>query len=411
MALLEADVNYKVVKAFLRSVKERSIGEEVQNSLTPGQQFIKIVNDELTEMMGGSSSSLIESKSKPLITMMVGLQGSGKTSSVAKLSSLYQNEGKNPYLIPADIYRPAAIEQLLVLAQTLGVHCYPSEKSQTPLEIVKNGIIEAEKKDADLIFIDTAGRLQIDQEMMNELKEIKKFSNPQEILFVADAMTGQEAVNVAKGFNDELNFTGVILTKMDGDARGGAALSIRAITQKPIKFLGVGEKMENLETFHPERIASRILGMGDMLSLIEKVENSFSEKEAQKIQKKLRSNEFTLEDFKDQIMSMRKMGSIKDMIGMIPGMGSPSIENANIDEKKLTKIEAIISSMTIKERNNYKIVNGSRRLRISKGSGTSVSEINRLLKQYAQMRKMMQKISKVNNPGKAMRMVQSMIPN
>ncbi len=411
MALLEADVNYRVVKAFLRSVKERSIGEELQNSLTPGQQFIKIVNDELTEMMGGSNSSLFENEKKPLITMMVGLQGSGKTSSVGKLANLCIKEGKNPYLIPADTYRPAAIEQLHVLAQNLGLSCYPSEKSQTPLEIVKKGIIEAEKEDADLILIDTAGRLQIDHEMMNELKQIKELTDPQEILFVADAMTGQEAVNVAKGFNDELNFTGVILTKMDGDARGGAALSIRAITQKPIKFLGVGEKMENLETFHPERIASRILGMGDMLSLIEKVENSFSEKEAQKIQKKLRSNEFTLEDFRDQLISMRKMGSIKDMIGMIPGMGGASMENANIDEKKLTKIEAIISSMTIKERKNYKIVNGSRRLRISKGSGTSVSEINRLLKQYAQMRKMMQKISKVTNPGKAMRMVQGMMPN
>tara|TARA_Y100001970_G_C14240507_1_gene864627 strand:- start:1294 stop:2634 length:1341 start_codon:yes stop_codon:yes gene_type:complete len=411
MALLEADVNYRVVKAFLRTVKERALGEEVQSSLTPGQQFIKIVNNELTEMMGGKNSSLFESDTSLLKVMMVGLQGSGKTSSVGKLAKLCQKEGKKPYLIPADVYRPAAIEQLHVLAETLEVSCYPSKKEQTPLEIVQNGILQAEKEDASAVFIDTAGRLQIDREMMNELTQIKKSITPHEILFVADAMTGQEAVNVAKGFNDELNFTGVMLTKMDGDARGGAALSIRAITQKPIKFLGVGEKLDNLEEFHPERISSRILGMGDIMSLIEKVESSFSEKEAQKVQKKLRSNEFTLEDFRDQLLSMRKMGSIKDMIGMLPGMGGNSMTNANVDEKKLIKIEAIISSMTLKERRNYKIMNGSRRLRIAKGSGTSVSEINRLLKQFAQMRKMMQKVSNITNPGKAMRMVKNMIPN
>ena len=411
MALLEADVNYRVVKAFLRSVKDRSIGEEVQSSLTPGQQFIKIVNEELTEMMGGKNSSLSGTESKPLVTMMVGLQGSGKTSSVGKLAKLFQKEGNRPYLIPADTYRPAAIEQLHVLAETLGVSCYPSRKDQTPMEIVQNGLLAAEKEEADSVFIDTAGRLQIDQEMMNELIQIKNSSNPHEIIFVADAMTGQEAVNVAKGFNDQLNFTGVMLTKMDGDARGGAALSIRAITQKPIKFLGVGEKLENLEEFHPERIASRILGMGDILTLIEKVENSFSETEAQRIQKKLKSNEFTLEDFRDQLLSMRKMGSIKDMIGMLPGMGSPSMGDPNIDEKKLIQIDAIISSMTFQERRNHKIMNGSRRLRVAKGSGTKVSEINRLLKQFVQMRKMMQKISSVSNPGKAMRMVQSMMPN
>ena len=411
MALLEADVNYRVVKSFLRSVKDRSVGEEVQGSLTPGQQFIKIVNEELTEMMGGNNSSLSGTKNKPLVTMMVGLQGSGKTSSVGKLAKLCQKEGSQPYLIPADTYRPAAIEQLHVLAETLGVSCYPSRKDQTPMEIVRNGLFAAKQEEADAVFIDTAGRLQIDHEMMNELIQIKNSTSPDEIIFVADAMTGQEAVNVAKGFNDSLNFTGVILTKMDGDARGGAALSIRAITQKPIKFLGVGEKLENLEEFHPDRIASRILGMGDMLTLIEKVEDSFSEKEAQRIQKKLKSNEFTLEDFRDQLLSMRKMGSIKDMIGMLPGMGSPSMVNPNFDEKKLIQIDAIISSMTFKERRNHKIMNGSRRLRVAKGSGSTVSEINRLLKQFVQMRKMMQKLSNVSNPGKAMRMVQSMRPN
>ena len=411
MALLEADVNFRVVKAFLRSVNSRAVGEEVQGSLTPGQQFIKIVNEELTEMMGGANSGLTEPETAPLVTMLVGLQGSGKTSSAGKLARLYKTEGKRPYLIPADIYRPAAIQQLQVLAGTLGISCYPSRTDQNPLDIVQNGLEAAKQEEADAVFIDTAGRLHIDQELMEELSRIKDSVMPHEILFVADAMTGQEAVSVAKGFNDLLDITGVMLTKMDGDARGGAALSIRAITQKPIKFFAVGEKLENLEAFHPERIASRILGMGDMLSLIEKVEDSFSEREALQIQKKLRRNEFTLEDFRDQLRSMRKMGSIKDVIGMLPGMNASSVNDANIDDNKLIHIDAIISSMTIKERNNHKLMNGSRRIRIAKGSGTSVSEINRLLKQFIQMRKMMQKLTKVSNPGKAMRMMQDMIPN
>ena len=411
MALLEADVNFRVVKAFLRSVKARAIGEEVQSSLTPGQQFIKIVNEELTEMMGGANSGLTEPEKTPLVTMLVGLQGSGKTSSVGKLARLYQTEGKKAYLIPADIYRPAAIRQLEVLAETLGVSCYPSMPDQNPLDIVRNGLEVAEQEEADAVFIDTAGRLHVDQELMEELSQIKASVNPHEIIFVADAMTGQEAVSVAKGFNDRLDISGVMLTKMDGDARGGAALSIRAITQKPIKFIAVGEKLENLEAFHPERVASRILGMGDMLSLIEKVEDSVSEREALQIQKKLKSNEFTLEDFRDQLRSMRKMGSMKDVIGMLPGMNSSAMKDANVDENKLVHIDAIISSMTIKERQNHKLINGSRRMRISKGSGTSVSEINRLLKQFVQMRKMMQKLLKVSNPSKAMRMMQEMMPN
>ena len=410
MALLEADVNYRVVKAFMRSVKERAIGQEVQASLTPGQQFIKIVNEELTEMMGGANSGFAETEDTPLTVMMVGLQGSGKTSSVGKLARLYQSEGKRPYLIPADIYRPAAIEQLQVLADTLDVSCYHSHKDQNPLDIVKLGLQEAKQQEADIVFIDTAGRLHIDERLMEELSRIKSSIMPNEIIFVADAMTGQEAVNVAKGFNDRLDISGVILTKMDGDARGGAALSIRAITQKPIKFIAVGEKLENLEAFHPERIASRILGMGDMLSLIEKVEDSFSEREALQLQKKLKSNEFTLEDFRDQLRSMRKMGSMKDVLGMLPGMNTPTLQESNIDDNKLVKIDAIISSMTTKERQNHKLMNGSRRLRVAKGSGTAVSEINRLLKQFAQMRKMMQKLSKVSSPGKAMRMMQDMIP-
>ncbi len=358
MALLEADVNYRVVKAFLRSVKERAIGQEVQGSLTPGQQFIKIVNEELTEMMGGANSGFVETEDTPLTVMMVGLQGSGKTSSAGKLARLYQSEGKRPYLIPADIYRPAAIEQLQVLADTLGVSCYPSRNDQNPLDIVKLGLHEAKQQEADIVFIDTAGRLHIDEELMEELSNIKLSTMPHEIIFVADAMTGQEAVNVAKGFNDRLDISGVMLTKMDGDARGGAALSIRAITQKPIKFIAVGEKLENLEAFHPER----------------------------------------------------KMGSMKDVLGMLPGMNTSALQEANIDDHRLVKIDAIISSMTIKERQNHKLMNGSRRLRVAKGSGTTVSEINRLLKQFAQMRKMMQKLSKVSSPGKAMRMMQDMIP-
>ncbi|MBG56570.1 MAG: signal recognition particle protein [Deltaproteobacteria bacterium] len=411
MALLEADVNFRVVKAFLRSVKERAIGQEVQSSLTPGQQFIKIVNEELTEMLGGANSGFAETQDTPLIVMMVGLQGSGKTSSVGKLAKHFQSEGKRPYLIPADIYRPAAIEQLQVLADTLDISCYQSRKNQKPLDIVKLGLNEAKQEEAEIVFIDTAGRLHMDEELMDELRRIKLSILPHEIIFVADAMTGQEAVNVAKGFNESLDISGVMLTKMDGDARGGAALSIRAITQKPIKFLAVGEKLENLEAFHPERIASRILGMGDMLSLIEKVEDSFSEREALQMQKKLRSNEFTLEDFREQLRSMRKMGSMKDVLGMLPGMNNSAMHDANIDDQKLVKIDAIISSMTIKERINYKLMNGSRRLRVAKGSGTTVSEINRLLKQFAQMRKMMQKLSKVSSPGKAMRMMQDMIPS
>ena len=411
MALLEADVNFRVVKAFLRSVKARAVGEEVQGSLTPGQQFIKIVNEELTEMMGGANSGLAEPETAPLVTLLVGLQGSGKTSSVGKLARLCKTEGKRPYLIPADIYRPAAIRQLEVLAETLGVSCYPSTTDQNPLDIVRNGLEAAKQEEADAVFIDTAGRLHIDQELMEELSRIKESVMPHEIIFVADAMTGQEAVSVAKGFNDRLDISGVMLTKMDGDARGGAALSIRAITQKPIKFITVGEKLENLEAFHPERIASRILGMGDMLSLIEKVEDSFSEREALQMQKKLKSNEFTLEDFRDQLRSMRKMGSMKDVIGMLPGMNASSMKDANVDEKKLVHIDSIISSMTIKERQNHKLMNGSRRMRVAKGSGTSVSEINKLLKQFVQMRKMMQKLLKVSNPGKAMRMMQDMMPN
>jgi signal recognition particle subunit SRP54 len=410
MALLEADVNFRVVKAFLRSVQARAVGEEVQGSLTPGQQFIKIVNQELTEMMGGEATGLEMDHPGVHLVMMVGLQGSGKTSTTGKLARLMKSQGHRPYLIPADIYRPAAIEQLHVLARTLEVPAYASRTDMDPVQIVTSGLAEAQSAQCDLVLIDTAGRLQIDEALMAELERIKAQVQPHEILFVADAMTGQEAVNVARGFDERLEVSGIVLTKMDGDARGGAALSIRAITQKPIKFITVGEKLDALEPFHPERIASRILGMGDLLSLIEKVGTVYDEKSALQVQQKLKRNEFSLEDFRDQLRTMRKMGSIKDLMGMIPGMNASALKGANVDDKQLVRIEAIISSMTPKERENPGVINGSRRARIAKGSGAQVSEINRLLKQFAQMRKMMSKLSRTSDPGKAMRMMQNMMP-
>jgi signal recognition particle subunit SRP54 len=409
MALLEADVNFRVVKAFLKSVKSRAIGAEVQESLTPGQQFIKIVNEELTEMMGRESEELTHPEQGPTIVMMVGLQGSGKTSTVGKLARHYSQD-KQPYLIPADIYRPAAIDQLQVLAKSLNVPCYPSNTAQDPVDIAREGLQQAADLGCNIIFIDTAGRLHIDEALMAELERIKNAVNPTEILFVADAMTGQDAVNMAKSFNEKLDVTGVVLTKMDGDARGGAALSIRAITQKPIKFIATGEKLENLEVFHPNRVASRILGMGDILSLIEKVESNYTEQQALDIQKKFRDNDFTLEDFREQLKMMRKMGSVKDLMGMIPGMDANALKDANVDEKQFSRIDAIISSMTGDERRNHNLLNGSRKQRVAKGSGTSVNEVNRLLKQFVQMRKMMSKLSRTQNPRKAMQMMRNMMP-
>ncbi len=409
-ALLEADVNFRVVKAFLRSVQSRAVGEEVQASLTPGQQFIKIVNEELTEMMGGENADLVLPETPPLVVMIVGLQGSGKTSTAGKLAMHFQSREKKPYLIPADVYRPAAINQLHVLAQALKVPCYPSRTEQAPLEIVRDGIARARDVEAQVVFIDTAGRLQIDEPLMEELTQIKSAVTPDEILFVADAMTGQEAVSLARGFNDRLDLSGIILTKMDGDARGGAALSIRAITRKPIKFITTGEKLKDLEPFHPERVASRILGMGDLLSLIEKVESTFSDREALQMQHKLRRNEFTLNDFRDQLRSMRKMGSMTDLVKMLPGVNMSALRKTNFNEKQVVRIDAIISSMTAAERTNHNLMNGSRRLRIAKGSGAKVSEVNKLLKQFVQMRKMMHKLAKTSDPGKAMRMMQGMMP-
>ena len=410
MALLEADVNFRVVKAFLKSVKSRAIGEEVQESLTPGQQFIKIVNDELTNMMGASNESLAKSEDGPTVVMVVGLQGAGKTSSVGKLANYHAQKGFSPYLVPADVYRPAAIDQLRILAESLHLPCHPSTNDQNPIEIAASAVEAARINNRDLVLIDTAGRLHIDSQLMDELHQMRQRVNPQEILFVADAMTGQDAVNMAKSFNDELDLTGVLLTKMDGDARGGAALSIRAVTQKPIKFIAVGEKLENLEAFHPERIASRILGMGDLLSLIEKVEHNYSQAQALEIQDKFRRNEFTLDDFRDQLRTMRKMGSMKELMGMLPGVDSNLLKNAKVDEKQFNRIDAIISSMTRDERQNHNLLNGSRRQRIAVGSGVAVNDVNRLMKQFTQMRKMMNKLSKTQDPRKAMQMMKNMMP-
>ncbi|MBF0280343.1 MAG: signal recognition particle protein [SAR324 cluster bacterium] len=411
MALLEADVNFRVVKAFLKSVKARAIGEELQGSLSPGQQFIKIVNDELAQMMGESNVSLVSAEKPPTIIMLVGLQGSGKTSSIGKLAKFCQSSGDRPYLIPADIYRPAAIDQLIVLANTLGLPFYPSSTQQDPVDIVKAGLAEAAIQGSNYVLIDTAGRLHIDDVLMEELERIKTAVNPHEIFFVADAMTGQDAVNMAKSFNDRLDVSGIILTKMDGDARGGAALSIRAITQKPIKFITVGEKLENLEPFYPDRVASRILGMGDLVGLIEKAQSNISEKKARELEDKIRKNEFTLEDFQAQLRSMRQMGSLKDLMGMLPGMDASMMKNTDVDEKQLVRTDAIISSMTAQERQNHHLINGSRRARIAKGSGSHVRDVNRLLKQFAQMRKMMNKLSKTSNPRKAMQMMQNLMPH
>lgn len=410
MALLEADVNFRVVKAFLKSVKSRAIGEEVQGSLTPGQQFIKIVNDELTNMMGASNESLAKSEDGPTVVMVVGLQGAGKTSSVGKLANYHAQKGFSPYLVPADVYRPAAIDQLRIPAESLHLPCHPSTNDQNPVEIAASAVEAARINNRDLVLIDTAGRLHIDGQLMDELHQMRQRVNPQEILFVADAMTGQDAVNMAKSFNDELDLTGVLLTKMDGDARGGAALSIRAVTQKPIKFIAVGEKLENLEAFHPERIASRILGMGDLLSLIEKVEHNYSQAQALEIQDKFRRNEFTLDDFRDQLRTMRKMGSMKELMGMLPGVDSNLLKNAKVDEKQFNRIDAIISSMTRDERQNHNLLNGSRRQRIAVGSGVAVNDVNRLMKQFTQMRKMMNKLSKTQDPRKAMQMMKNMMP-
>jgi len=395
MALLEADVHYRVTKHFISEVKERALGQEVLASLTPAQQVIKIVNEELTELMGSQNEDLNLSGPSPVAIMLVGLQGSGKTTTAGKLSVFLRKKGRNPFLVPADVYRPAAIDQLKKLGQQLEIPVFSSSTDMDPVDICRQAKTAAHQQGCDTLLLDTAGRLHIDEELMAELSRIKDTVKPADILLVADAMTGQDAVNIAESFNETLDIGGVVLTKMDGDARGGAALSIKEITGKPIKFIGVGEKLSELEPFHPDRLASSILGMGDVLTLIEKAQDAVDEKKAVELEKKLRKSQFTLEDFRDQMVQIRKMGSLGDIMKMIPGMGKlKQMKNLDVDENEFVRIEAIINSMTPREREQHTLINGSRRKRIAQGSGTRVQDVNRLLKNYTQLLKMLKKLNK-----------------
>jgi signal recognition particle subunit SRP54 len=394
IALLEADVHYKVVKQFLAAIRERAVGQEVLSSLTPGQQVVKIVKEELTRLLGEKHENL-KLAGKPAPVMLVGLQGSGKTTTAGKLARLLAKQHRKPYLVPADIYRPAAIEQLTKLGKSLNIPVFASSQDMDPVDICTQALRKARDASCDTLLIDTAGRLHIDETLMAELERIKTAVQPSDIVLVADAMTGQDAVNMAKAFNEALDIGGVILTKMEGDARGGAAISIRAITSKPIKFVGIGEKLNALEAFHPDRMASRILGMGDMLSLIEKAQGAVDEKKARELEKKLRRNEFTLEDFRDQMAQVKKMGSMEDILSMIPGMGKlKQMKQFKVDEEEFVHITAIIDSMTAQERRKHHIINASRRKRIAKGSGTTVQDVNQLLKSYIQAQKMIKKMNK-----------------
>ena len=393
LALLEADVNFKVVKEFIKAVTERAVGAEVLESLLPAQQIVKIVNEELIKLMGGEAPKLNISPKPPTVIMMVGLQGAGKTTHSAKIASYYKKKGKNPLLVACDVYRPAAVDQLKIVGESVGVPVFSMGTKISPVEIAKAGVEYAKKNGHDMVFIDTAGRLHIDEELMAELVSIKTALSPSEILLVVDAMLGQDAVNVAKTFNDLLDITGVVLTKMDGDTRGGAALSVKFITGKPIKFVGTGEKLDALELFHPDRMASRILGMGDILSLIEKAEEAYDKKNAEALEKKMRDQSFTLDDFLEQLHQLKKMGNLDQLLAMLPGANTGALKNAQVDEGQMAKIEAIILSMTPRERANPDIINGSRRKRIAAGSGTSVEDVNRLLKQFDQMKKMMKQFS------------------
>ena len=401
LTLLEADVNFLVVKQFVKAIRERSMGSEVLESLTPAQQFIKIVNEEMVALMGGSAVGLDLAAAPPIVVMMVGLQGSGKTTSSGKLALSLKKQKRKPLLVPVDVYRPAAIDQLQSLGRQIDVPVFPSETTQNPVKISREALKMAQQQGYDTVIIDTAGRLQIDEKLMAELEKIKSAVNPHEILLVADAMTGQEAVSIAKTFDETLDISGVVLTKLDGDARGGAALSIKAVTGKPIKFVGEGEKLSALDVFHPDRMASRILGMGDMLTLIEKAQESVDQKKAEELALRLRKNQFSLEDFRSQLRNLKKMGSIGGIMKMIPGMGKlkDKLGDEAIDDSKLGKIEAIINSMTDKERHDHRLINGSRRKRIAKGSGTTVQDVNRLLKEFLEMKKMMKKFNKMGPKG------------
>jgi len=401
-ALLDADVSYKIAKSFTDTVKEKAMGREVLTSVSPGQLMVKIVHEELVELMGGDKTD-INLKSSPSVILMSGLQGSGKTTFTGKLGNyLKTKKGKSVLLTAADVYRPAAIDQLHVLGEQIGVPVYSERENKNPVEIAKNAIKEAKLKGYQVVIIDTAGRLAVDEEMMEEISKVKKAVEPDEILFVVDAMTGQDAVNTAKAFNERLNFDGVILTKLDGDTRGGAALTIKAEVQKPIKFVGTGEKMDALDIFYPSRMADRILGMGDIVSLVERAQEQYDHEQAQKLQKKIAKNQFDFEDFLNQIQQIKKMGNLKDLMGMIPGMGK-MMKDIDIDDDAFKHIEAIIRSMTKEERGNPGVLNGSRKQRIAKGSGTNIQEVNKLLKQFEDMRKMMKMMGNKQNMQKMMR--------
>ncbi|WP_430536488.1 signal recognition particle protein [Listeria rocourtiae] len=402
LALLEADVNFKVVKQFIKTVSERAVGSEVMKSLTPGQQVIKIVQEELTSLMGGEESKIAVADKPPTVVMMVGLQGAGKTTTTGKLANLLRKKyNRKPLLVAADIYRPAAIKQLETLGSQLDMPVFSLGDQVSPVEIAKQAIAKAKEDHLDYVLIDTAGRLHIDTELMDELVAVKEIANPSEILLVVDSMTGQDAVNVAESFNEQLDITGVVLTKLDGDTRGGAALSIRSVTQKPIKFVGMGEKMEALESFHPDRMASRILGMGDVLSLIEKAQVSVDEEKARELEQKVKDMSMTLDDFLEQLQQVRQMGPLDELLKMMPGANKmKGLDNMNVDEKQLTHIEAIIKSMTKAEKDHPDIINANRRKRIARGSGRPIQEVNRLLKQFNEMKKMMKQMSGAGGGGK-----------
>jgi len=398
LALLEADVNFKVVKDFIKRVSERAVGQEVMKSLTPGQQVIKVVKEELTELMGGEQSKIAVSNRPPTVIMMVGLQGAGKTTTTGKLANLLRKKfNRKPLLVAADIYRPAAIKQLQTLGKQLDMPVFSMGDQVSPVEIATKALEHAKNEHHDYVIIDTAGRLHIDENLMEELEQVKSIAKPDEIFLVVDAMTGQDAVNVAKSFNEQLGLTGVVLTKLDGDTRGGAALSIRSVTDTPIKFVGLGEKLDALEAFHPERMASRILGMGDVLTLIEKAQTNVDAEKAKELEQKMRTMSFTFDDFLEQLGQVRNMGPLEDLIGMLPGANKvKGLKNLQVDEKQISHVEAIIKSMTKAEKINPEIMNASRKKRIAKGSGTSVQEINRLLKQFEDMKKMMKQMTSMS---------------
>ena len=397
LALLEADVNFKVVREFVKSVSERAVGSEVLDSLLPGQQIVKIVNEELTNIMGKTQSKLTIAPMPPTVIMMVGLQGAGKTTHAGKLAGMYKKQGKRPLLVACDIYRPAAIKQLEIVGEKLDIPVFSMGNTVSPVKIAEEGFKFARQKGYDMVFIDTAGRLHIDEELMQELQNIKDITSPSEILLTVDSMIGQDAVTVAQSFNEQLDITGVILTKLDGDTRGGAALSVRYVTGKPIKFIGTGEKLDAIEPFHPDRMASRILGMGDVLSLIEKAEMAYDEKKAAELEQKIRQQTFTLDDYLDQFAQIKNMGSLESIAGMMPGIKPGALKDAKIDEKAMAHQEAIIKSMTLEERVKPEIIGASRKKRIAAGSGTSVEEVNKLLKQFDQIKKLMKQFS---NPSK-----------